>query len=375
MTATQDYKPVAQNKTIAKAGNDLRAKIQQMERHFQRAMPQGFEAVQLVRDVFTCLRTTPKLAECETDSVLGSVMTCAQLGLRPGVGVLGQAYLVPFWDSRAGCRKAQLIIGYQGYVELAYRTDKIASLHARTVYTNDYIEIEYGAHEDRFVHRPYLDGPRGEYRLFYAVGRTTNGGYSMTDPMTLADMETHRDRYATARNRQHEVVGPWVDQFEGMAHKTTIRQLMKLLPKSTEIQRAMAHDGGVRVDVSPSVIDDEPDYIDGEVADEPASASAAPPPPPPPASTTGEPAKPAARSEPSQPGDQAEVKMATRQQITKLKSIRQAEKYDIDADWFDYIRTMTGGSVGAEKDLSEDQAQVIIDAFNQESTAPPTEQE
>ncbi|RFZ11219.1 recombination and repair protein RecT [Mycobacterium marinum] len=343
-TMKDDYRPVAQNRTVAKAGNDLRSEIQQMEKHFQRAMPQGFEAVQLIRDVFTCLRINPKLAECEHQSVLGSVMTCAQLGLRPGVGVLGQAYLVPFWDSRAGCRKAQLIIGYQGYVELAYRTDKIASLHARTVYTNDHIEIEYGAHEDRFIHRPYLDGPRGEYRLFYAVGRTTNGGYSMTDPMTLADMETHRDRYATARNKQHEVVGPWLDQFEGMAHKTTIRQLMKLLPKSTEIQRAMTHDGGVRVDVSPGVIDDEPDYIDGEVADEPTSGSAAP------------------------PSDQAEVKMATRQQITKLKNIRQAEKYDDDSDWFDYIRTMTSADIKAEKDLSEYQAQVIIDAFNQEST-------
>ena len=45
----------------------------------------------------------------------------------------------------------------------------------------DYDEIprkamEYGAEQDTFVHRPALDGPRGEPRLFYAVARTVDGG-------------------------------------------------------------------------------------------------------------------------------------------------------------------------------------------------------
>ena len=60
-------------------------------------MPKGVEAAQLVRDALTAVRTNPKLAECEPNSVLGSLMTCAQLGLRPGV--LGHAWLLPFWDT------------------------------------------------------------------------------------------------------------------------------------------------------------------------------------------------------------------------------------------------------------------------------------
>ncbi|WP_174683141.1 recombinase RecT, partial [Mycolicibacterium fortuitum] len=142
-----------------KSGDDLQANIQKMEQAFQLAMPKGVEAKQLIRDALTCLQVNPKLAECDQKSVLGSLMTCAQLGLRPGVGALGQAYLLPFWDSKTRGQKAQLVIGYQGYVELAHRSGRIASIHARTVYENDYFEVEYGAAEDKWVHRPCIDGP------------------------------------------------------------------------------------------------------------------------------------------------------------------------------------------------------------------------
>lgn len=249
------------------AGGDkpsLQQQIMQMERSFQAAMPRGAEAKQLVRDALTCLRMTPKLAECDHQSVLGALMTCSQLGLRPGVGALGHAYLLPFWDGRARRLKAQLVIGYQGYVELAHRSGRISSIHARTVYSNDHFEVEYGAAEDRWVHRPCIDGPRGEPRLFYAIARTTDGGYSFTDPMTVADMQAYRDKHATAKTKEGKVFGPWIDHFEGMAHKTMVRRLMKLLPKSTEIQIAVAQDDGIRLDLTPAAAEQTPEYIDAE---------------------------------------------------------------------------------------------------------------
>lgn len=243
----------------------LPAQIQKMEQAFQLAMPRGAEAKQLIRDALTCLQMNAKLRECEQNSLLGALMTCAQLGLRPGVGALGQAYLLPFWDSKTRGQKAQLVIGYQGYVELAHRSGRIASIHARTVYSNDLFTLKYGAAGDDIEHIPtWVGGTRGEPVMFYAVGRTTEGGYSMTDPMTVADMEAYRDRHATAKNRDGKIFGPWIDHFEAMAHKTMIRKLMKLLPKSTEMARAVAQDDGIRIDLSPGAIDTEPDYIDGE---------------------------------------------------------------------------------------------------------------
>jgi recombination protein RecT len=243
--------------------------IRDMESQFRLAMPRGAEAQQLVRDALTLLRTTSKLAECTPATVLGGLMTCAQLGLRPGV--LGHAWLLPFWDRKAndgrGGHSAQLVIGYQGLVDLVYRSGQVTSIAARTVHVNDDFELSYGLDEDRFHHTPALDGERGAPRLYYAIARMKGGGYAFTDPISHAEMEAYRDKNATAKTREGRVVGPWADEFEGMAHKTMIRRLAKLLPKSTELAQALEADERVRLDLSPTV---EPGQaatvIDGETA-------------------------------------------------------------------------------------------------------------
>lgn len=229
------------------SGPTLRQQITRMEREFAAAMPRGVEASQLVRDALTCLSKTPQLAECQADTVLGGLMTCAQLGLRPGV--LGQAWLLPFWDKRSGTRKAQLIIGYQGLVELAYRSDKVASVVARAVYEGERIEVEYGL-EERLHHVPTLDGPRGRPRGYYAVVKLINGGRAYWW-MSQADMEAWRDQHAMARDKAGNVVGPWVDDFEAMALKTVFLRLAKWMPKSTELASAMAADESVRWSTDP----------------------------------------------------------------------------------------------------------------------------
>lgn len=260
------------------AQNTLADQIRSMEKQYQAAMPKGAEAAQLVRDALTALRMTKHLAQCEPASVLGSLMTCAQLGLRPGV--LGHAWLLPFWDRKAndgrGGYKAQLVIGYQGLIELAHRSGQIKSLIARTVYSNDEFDVQYGI-ADTLVHKPALfdaDGnsvERGHPIAYYAVAKFTNGGYAFY-VMTRREMERYRDKNATAKTRDGKVFGPWVDHFEGMAHKTVIRQLARYMPKSTELAYALAADEGVRVDLTPTANPEEATehpIIDGEVEEHP----------------------------------------------------------------------------------------------------------
>lgn len=228
----------------------LADQIKTMESQFALAMPKGVEAAQLVRDALTALKMTPGLIECTGNSVLGSLMTCAQLGLRPGV--LGHAYLVPFYDSKSGGKKAQLIIGYQGLVELAHRSGQISSLIARTVYSNDTFDVDYGL-ADRLIHKPAKNGvDKGEPTHYYAIVKFTSGGHAFL-VMTHSEMENYRDRFATAKRRDGTVFGPWVDHFEGMAHKTMVRQLAKWMPKSTELATALEVDEGVRVTYEPDV--------------------------------------------------------------------------------------------------------------------------
>ena len=251
----------------------LDVQIRQMEAQFQLAMPRGAEAKQLVRDALTAVRLTPKLAEADPKTVLGALMTCSQLGLRPGV--LGHAWVLPFYDSRSRTQKAQLVIGYQGLVELAHRSGKISSLIARTVFANDEFDVAYGL-EDRLHHKPKLDGDRGEPIAYYAIVKLTTGGRAFV-VMTQSDAEDHRDRFAMAKTREGKIVGPWASNFEAMAHKTCVLKLAKWMPKGTDLAVAIATDEGLRIDLSPdtppeqatSKVGPRPDDIDGEADEEP----------------------------------------------------------------------------------------------------------
>lgn len=247
----------------------LKRQIRDMEEQFKLAMPRGMEAAQLVRDAMTVLSANPKLAECEPRSVLGALMTCAQLGLRPGV--LGQAWVIPFKG------KGQLVIGYQGLIALAQRSGNIASISARIVYAADLFEYEFGL-DERLVHRPHRGGDRAAAVAYYCVVKTRAGG-TMWDVLERADAERHRDRFAMARNRDGQVIGPWVDHFDSMALKTVIMRVLKLAPRSTELQQMFRVDESFRLDVSPqadpadvSTVDlgteDEEQIHDAELVDE-----------------------------------------------------------------------------------------------------------
>lgn len=254
----------------------LAQQIERMQVEYQRAMPKGVEAAQLVRDALTCLRTIKKLDKCEAPSVLGALMTCAQLGLRPGV--LGQAWPLPYWDKNAGPVdprtkkprggfRAQLIIGYQGLVELAHRSGRVASLIARPVYSGDVFEVDYGL-SDNLVHKPNLTGPRGEPTAYYAIVKFTNGGHAFY-VMSHVEMLAYRDEHASTKSREGRIFGPWVDNFEAMALKTCVRQLAKWMPKSAELASAIAADEGVRVDLNPQADPESSTaYVEGEIVED-----------------------------------------------------------------------------------------------------------
>lgn len=241
--STEVEKAKEQEEAIQQASRQIR----QMEDQFKLAMPKGVEATQLVRDAMTLIRKTPKLAVCDPATLLGGLMTMGQLGLRPGV--LGHGWLLPFWDKHSRGFKAQLVIGYQGYVELGYRSNQVAGIAARTVHVNDPIfDVAFGT-QDELFHRPLLDGDPGAALAYYAVVHIKQGR-----PMFYlkghGDMEAHRDRYAMAKNKEGQITGPWVDNFEGMAHKTCLRQLAKWMPKSADLATAIAVDDGFRSDLS-----------------------------------------------------------------------------------------------------------------------------
>ena len=259
----------------------VRTLAQQLERmtpEFEAAMPKGREATQLVRDAMTCLRTIKNLDKCDPESFLGSLMTCAQLDLRPGVASLGHAWPLPYWDGTQKRYRAQLIVGYKGYIELGFRSGKLAGIASRVVYEGEEFAIEFHEDGDKLLHKPSYRGLRGEAVCFYSVARVVGGGYSLTDPMSVEEMKQHRDKHAP-RNANGKIVGPWVDHFLPMGKKTMVLRNFAMLPKSAEMLTAMQADNGIRVDLTPTadageVTERAPRMVIGAVADDPESADA-----------------------------------------------------------------------------------------------------
>lgn len=229
----------------------LAQQLERMAPEFQAAMPKGREATQLVRDAMTCLRTIKNLDKCDPESFLGSLMTCAQLDLRPGVASLGHAWPLPYWDNAQRRHRAQLIVGYKGYIELGYRSGKLTGISSRVVYEGEEFDIEYHEDGDRLIHKPSYRGLRGEPVCFYSVARVVGGGYSLTEPMSVEEMQQHRDRHAP-RDRNGKIVGPWIDHFLPMGKKTMVLRNFAMLPKSAEMLTAMQADNGIRVDLTPT---------------------------------------------------------------------------------------------------------------------------
>ncbi|MGC9541580.1 recombination protein RecT [Streptomyces sp. UG1] len=233
--------------------------VQSMRGEIARALPAHVaNPERIARIALTELRRVEHLAECTQESFGGALMTCAQLGLEPG-GALGEAYLLPFWNKRVRAYEVQLVIGYQGMIRLFWQHPAAAGLAAHTVYENDEFEFEYGL-DPVLRHKP-ARSDRGRPTDYYAVAKMANGGSAFV-VMSVEDVEAIRQR---SKSRDS---GPWSTDYDAMARKTVIRQLFKLLPKSPELARAVAHDEGVRRDMSPEGLDTPPDYIEGEVVEQ-----------------------------------------------------------------------------------------------------------
>lgn len=206
--------------------------IQVMRPELQRALPKGMSGDRMARLALTVLRKTPQLAECTPESFAGSLLTAASLGLEPGVN--GEAYLVPYRDKRRGVVECQLIIGYQGYAKLFWQHPAAQHLDAQAVYEKDEFDYAYGL-APFLKHKPYRgDGDRGAVTHYWAAASLTSGGQAFV-VLTAAEVKELR-RGKVGPN------GDIPDPQRWMERKTALRQLVKILPKSTQFVQAIEAD-------------------------------------------------------------------------------------------------------------------------------------
>lgn len=207
--------------------------IQLSKKQFNNALPQHINTDRFVRIAITTIRLNPKLAKCNPESLIGALMVSAQLGLEPGT--LGQCYLIPFENKKAGTVECQFQIGYKGLIELLRRSGQLSDIYSYTVYENDDFNIEYGLSRT-LVHKPNFTD-RGEIKGFYAVAILKDGAKAF-EYMTKDEITKHEEKYRKG-SYKNDV---WNKNFEEMAQKTVVKKLLKWLPVSVEFLEMAAKD-------------------------------------------------------------------------------------------------------------------------------------
>lgn len=208
--------------------NELANTIQRLEGEVARALPAHMDAGRFCRTVLTAIRRNPKLADCSQTSFLAAMLQSAQLGLMPEDG-LGSAYLVPFRG------EIQLIPGYRGLIDLAFRSGRVLSLYAHCVYENDRFVYELGLNR-KLEHTPHPDdATRGKMTHVYAVAHLKDGASQF---VVLSKAAVDKIRAGSPGKNSPA----WCNYYEEMAMAKAVRKLAKWLPLSSDMARAVSID-------------------------------------------------------------------------------------------------------------------------------------
>ena len=223
--------------------------------------------------IMSAVATNPQLSNCEAVSIITGSLLGESLGLAHSPQ-LGQYYLVPFKvKAKNGIPEhydASFILGYKGLIQLAIRSGYYKKINVLEVkkgelkYYNPFSEeIEIEPIQD-------VDAREKEQTIgYYAMFEYLNG-FKKILYWSKAQMIAHADRYSPAfsagatggkypkvsfadyeagrydKNDEWLYSSFWYKNFDGMAKKTMLRQLIsKWGIMSTDMVQAMESDNGI----------------------------------------------------------------------------------------------------------------------------------
>ncbi len=222
---TSDTRAALERAAAPKDQTTILQLIERQKPAIEHALPAAIGAERFTRLVLTEIRRNPKLLDCTPESVLGSMMLVAQLGLEPGP--LGHAYLVPFG------RECVFVIGYTGIVALAYRSGEVKSIAAHPVYDAEPFRVAGGSGA-KIVHELLPPADRGEgIKAYYALAKLKTGG-EVWKVLYPDEVEARRKRSPAAGAS----TSPWKTDPLPMALKSCVKALRPWLPQSAVFARA-----------------------------------------------------------------------------------------------------------------------------------------
>jgi len=215
------------------------------------------KAERFIASISSAVAVNPDLQDCDAGTILTAGLLGESLNLSPSPQ-LGQYYLVPFKDNKSGRKVAQFQLGYKGYVQLAIRSGYYKKLNVVAIKEGELInynpldeEIEVNLIEDE------EEREKANTIGYYAMFEYTNG-FKKTLYWSKAKMESHALKYSMGY-RAKKGYTFWEKDFDGMAFKTMLRQLIsKWGIMSIEMQDVYTKDMAVIKE------DGSIDYVDNQ---------------------------------------------------------------------------------------------------------------
>lgn len=244
-------------------------------------------AARFAANITSAVAVNPTLQECDAGTVLAGALLGESLLLQPSPQ-LGQFYLVPFKSKakrdRQGnviepaCLKAQFVLGYKGYIQLALRTGQYKRLNVLEIKSGElggWDPFEERFHEMHFIED--FEKRAAMPTVGYIAHFEYINGFEKTLYWTADQMMSHADKYSPAfsaaaykkllngeipQEDMWKYSSFWYRDFDGMAKKTMLRQLIsKWGIMTVEMTTAYERDGHVMMpdtasgDLLPEVTD------------------------------------------------------------------------------------------------------------------------
>ena len=233
------------------------------------------KATRFIASITSAVATNPALQECEPSSIVAGALVGEALELSPS-SVLGEYYLVPFKNSKEGVTKAQMQIGYKGYLHLAIRSGQYKDIDVFEIHEGEFLgrdkdtgkfRFEFIENETERLSKPVI-GYMGYFELL--------NGFKKTLYISKEEMEQHANTYSKAFNLEDyrklqagqipekemwRYSSFWYKNFDAMAFKTVLRQLIsKWGIMSIQLQEAFTKDMAVMKDNGDYEYVDSPTY-------------------------------------------------------------------------------------------------------------------
>lgn len=216
-------------------------------------------AQRFVASITSAVATNPALQECDPATILSGALLGESLNLSPSPQ-LGQYYLVPFNNTKKGCKDAQFQLGYKGYVQLALRSGYYKHLNVIAVKAGELVRFDPLTEEVEININPDELARENSTTVGYLAMFEYLNGFRKTIYWSREKMEAHALRYSKGYAAKKGYTF-WEKDFDAMAFKTMLRQLIsKWGVMSIDLQTAFEAD---------VVVEDDGDYIQASTAELP----------------------------------------------------------------------------------------------------------